>query len=414
MTTALAQLPRLGVGISAEPGSAVAGIDALAFAADHPGLVHFLEYGSDLDRGLDDHVRRWAAAGRADHLSLPRSEPRGSRRRRRRLAARHRRRGARHRRRLAVRRRRAVALRRARSRPPDAAAADPDARLRRRLRRVDRAHRSGHAACACCRRTRPARSTWASCTSSTTSRASAIARGCGLLLDCAHLAMFQRLRGLPPTAGARRLPARSRRRDPRRRRRARRRRRPGARRRRARPRAAARHLADRRGGAAARHVAARHRLRVREERARRGARQLPPPQSDVPARDGASARAAGDRPHALRSGASRRACAATRRRRCPSCRRRCGAQLAAIDPRALKLDRLLRRRTLRTLFDEYKASTTLYLARARKLAALDDFFRSPRVPRRHRHGAPARLRLRRLSRRRRARPSSARWPRRAA
>jgi uncharacterized protein (UPF0276 family) len=24
--------------------------------------------------------------------------------------------------------------------------------------------------------------------------------GCGLLLDCAHLAMFQRLRGLPPTA----------------------------------------------------------------------------------------------------------------------------------------------------------------------------------------------------------------------
>jgi hypothetical protein len=53
------------------------------------------------------------------------------------------------------------------------------------------------------------------------------------------------------------------------------------------------------------------------------------------------------------------------------------AQLAAIDPRALKLDRLLRRRVLRTLFDEYKASTTLYLARARKLAALDEFFSSP-------------------------------------
>jgi hypothetical protein len=64
VTTALAQLPRLGVGISAEPGSAVAGIDALAFAAARPGLVHFLEYGSDLERGLDDHVRRWAAAGR--------------------------------------------------------------------------------------------------------------------------------------------------------------------------------------------------------------------------------------------------------------------------------------------------------------------------------------------------------------
>jgi hypothetical protein len=53
------------------------------------------------------------------------------------------------------------------------------------------------------------------------------------------------------------------------------------------------------------------------------------------------------------------------------------AQLAAIDPRALKLDRLLRQRTLRTLFDEYKASTTLFLARARKLSALDEFFRSP-------------------------------------
>ena len=52
------------------------------------------------------------------------------------------------------------------------------------------------------------------------------------------------------------------------------------------------------------------------------------------------------------------------------------AQLAAIDPRALKLDRLLRRRTLRTLFDEFKGSTTLFLARTKKLAALDEFFRS--------------------------------------
>ena len=30
--------------------------------------------------------------------------------------------------------------------------------------------------------------------------------GCGLLLDCAHLAMFQRLRGLPPTAGLENFP----------------------------------------------------------------------------------------------------------------------------------------------------------------------------------------------------------------
>jgi uncharacterized protein (UPF0276 family) len=61
---ALADLPRLGVGISAEPGSAARGIDTLAFDAAHPGLVHFIEYGSDLARGLDDHVRRWVAARR--------------------------------------------------------------------------------------------------------------------------------------------------------------------------------------------------------------------------------------------------------------------------------------------------------------------------------------------------------------
>jgi uncharacterized protein (UPF0276 family) len=60
----LASLPRLGVGISAEPGSATSGIDACALAESQPGLVQFLEYGSDLERGLDEHVRRWAAAGR--------------------------------------------------------------------------------------------------------------------------------------------------------------------------------------------------------------------------------------------------------------------------------------------------------------------------------------------------------------
>jgi hypothetical protein len=52
------------------------------------------------------------------------------------------------------------------------------------------------------------------------------------------------------------------------------------------------------------------------------------------------------------------------------------AQVAAIDARALKLDRLLRRRTLRTLFDEFKGSTTLFLARKKTLAALVDFFTS--------------------------------------
>ena len=54
-------LPRLGVGISAEPGSAASGIDATEM---DPSQVHFLEYGSDSERGLDEHVRRWAASGR--------------------------------------------------------------------------------------------------------------------------------------------------------------------------------------------------------------------------------------------------------------------------------------------------------------------------------------------------------------
>lgn len=49
-------------------------------------------------------------------------------------------------------------------------------------------------------------------------------------------------------------------------------------------------------------------------------------------------------------------------------------QLAAIDPRALKLDRLIGRRVLRTLFDEYKASTTIFLSRTKKMSSLDEFF----------------------------------------
>jgi uncharacterized protein len=59
----LASLPFLGVGISAEFDSARRGIDALALRAAAPGLIDFLEYGADLARGLDDHVLRWVAAG---------------------------------------------------------------------------------------------------------------------------------------------------------------------------------------------------------------------------------------------------------------------------------------------------------------------------------------------------------------
>jgi len=58
-------LPKLGVGISAEFDSARTGIDASGLVQDHPGLVDFLEYGADLARGLDEHVRRWAAGGGA-------------------------------------------------------------------------------------------------------------------------------------------------------------------------------------------------------------------------------------------------------------------------------------------------------------------------------------------------------------
>jgi uncharacterized protein (UPF0276 family) len=57
-------LPRLGVGISTEPGSAAqGGADAVRLREEFPGLVHFLEYGTDLARGVDEHVRRWAALG---------------------------------------------------------------------------------------------------------------------------------------------------------------------------------------------------------------------------------------------------------------------------------------------------------------------------------------------------------------
>jgi hypothetical protein len=49
-------------------------------------------------------------------------------------------------------------------------------------------------------------------------------------------------------------------------------------------------------------------------------------------------------------------------------------QLAQLDDRALRQDGLRRRRTLRILSEELKASTTLFLSQKRKLAALDDFF----------------------------------------
>ena len=57
------QLPRLGVGLSGEYNSGHKGIDITWLKENYPTLVHFYEYGGDLERGLDDGVQRWAAAG---------------------------------------------------------------------------------------------------------------------------------------------------------------------------------------------------------------------------------------------------------------------------------------------------------------------------------------------------------------
>lgn len=57
-------LPRLGVGISTEFAAATSGLDVNGLAERRPELVSFLEVGCDLDRGLDDDARRWARSGR--------------------------------------------------------------------------------------------------------------------------------------------------------------------------------------------------------------------------------------------------------------------------------------------------------------------------------------------------------------
>jgi uncharacterized protein len=58
-------LPRLGVGLSGEFNIAAKGIDVSWLKENYPALVHFYEYGGDLERGLDEGVRRWAAGGGA-------------------------------------------------------------------------------------------------------------------------------------------------------------------------------------------------------------------------------------------------------------------------------------------------------------------------------------------------------------
>jgi hypothetical protein len=52
------------------------------------------------------------------------------------------------------------------------------------------------------------------------------------------------------------------------------------------------------------------------------------------------------------------------------------SQLLGVDRRAWRYDPLRRRRTLRTLVDEFKVSTTIILAETRSLASLERFFSS--------------------------------------
>jgi len=60
----LAGLPRLGVGISGEYGVRPS-IDPMAFDEQWPDLIHFIEFGTDTDRGLDPEVLRWVDRGGA-------------------------------------------------------------------------------------------------------------------------------------------------------------------------------------------------------------------------------------------------------------------------------------------------------------------------------------------------------------
>ena len=59
----VARLPHLGVGISTEYGAGETGLDVLALRDEHPELVRFLEIGCDLARGADKTARAWVSAG---------------------------------------------------------------------------------------------------------------------------------------------------------------------------------------------------------------------------------------------------------------------------------------------------------------------------------------------------------------
>ena len=59
------RLPRLGLGVSTEygAGDAEGSLDVLSLHADHPAFAQFLEVGVETAKGLDRHARAWAARG---------------------------------------------------------------------------------------------------------------------------------------------------------------------------------------------------------------------------------------------------------------------------------------------------------------------------------------------------------------
>lgn len=58
-------LPHLGLGISTEFGAGATGLDVNALRAARPDLVSFLEVGVDLSRGVDEDALRWVKSGGA-------------------------------------------------------------------------------------------------------------------------------------------------------------------------------------------------------------------------------------------------------------------------------------------------------------------------------------------------------------
>lgn len=62
-STRVRNLPTLGLGISTEFGAGAGGLDPLALRALRPDYVGFLEIGADLERGFDPAAEAWIASG---------------------------------------------------------------------------------------------------------------------------------------------------------------------------------------------------------------------------------------------------------------------------------------------------------------------------------------------------------------